>query len=300
MGQAARNAAMAQQSQLLRKADSDAQRLAIADRALARGDVRVAGVIYARLAAARVPTPSTETAKRRLARLQNEANEKLDDLDKKLKAARSTSSDYVSSGAGKATGDVGPTINRANAAQSAEAENADGSVLDPPVDEQAASAAADGRIIALFREYQRLINKYGALPKVGTQIHSHVEKLRHRPEYAAVLNELAAKSLWELGQRHERDDQLCCAYWVYKRAAELMPAPSAVLATNRFAELDKDPKVVASAEQCRELQWCHQAYLRAERLLELKPERAKEVFAEIVSRAPKDSEVYRESLKRIQ
>ena len=126
-----------------------------------------------------------------------------------------------------------------------------------------------------------------------------MEKLRRQPEYASVLNELAAKSLWELGQEHERDDQLCCAYWVYKRAAELTPAPSAVLAKNRFAELDKDPQVVASAEKCRTLQWCHQAYLRADRLLELKPERATELFAEIVSRAPKDSEVYREAKKHV-
>ena len=60
----------------------------------------------------------------------------------------------------------------------------------------------------------------------------------------------------------------------------------------RFAELTDDPQVVASAETCRQLKWCHRAYQRAELLLTVKPDRAKEIFAEIVRLAPEDSEVY--------
>ena len=163
-----------------------------------------------------------------------------------------------------------------------------------------ASAGADSRILAIFCEYDRLITQYGELPAVGTEIKAHVAKLRHQPEYAVILNEPAATALWKRGRQYERDDHLCCAYWAYKAAAELLPAPSAVLASNRFADLAKDPQVVAAAESCRELKWCHQAYLRAERLLKVKPESAKEVFAEIVRRAPEDSEVYLAAKRQIQ
>ena len=78
-----------------------------------------------------------------------------------------------------------------------------------------------------------------------------------------------------------------------------MPAPSAVQAGFRFAELAEDPQVVASAQACRELKWCHQAYVRAERLLSGKPEAANEIFAEIVRRAPEDSEVYRAATRAL-
>ena len=314
MGQAARNAAMARQKRLLRKANSDAKRLMVANQALARGDIQTAGLIYARLSLTRAPNPSTAKAKLTLARLQREAEQKLADLDKRLKAVRRTSPDYISPSIANVTRDMGPIINRVNALQLAESgpthtavpgqvtrevENLPDSAFDQPVDWQVVAAGAKGGIVVIFREYKHLVNQYGDLPKVGSKIIAHVEKLRHKPEYAAVLNELAAKSLWLLGQKHERDDHLCCAYWVYKRAAELRPAPSAVLATNRFTKLEEDQQVVASAESCRMLQWCHRAYLRAERLLELKPERATEIFAEIVSRAPEDSEVYREARKHI-
>ena len=165
MGQAARNAALAQQEKLLRKADTDAKRLAVADQALAHGDIHTAGLIYARLASTRAPSPSTATAKLALARLQKEAEAKLNDLDKRLKAARRTSPDYVSPGADKATGDMGPTINRANAAQSTEtwasdtavpgqaareAENLGGSAFERSVDWQVVAAGADGGIVAYF------------------------------------------------------------------------------------------------------------------------------------------------------
>jgi hypothetical protein len=303
---------MARQEKLFRKADTDAKRLIAANQALARGDIKVAGLIYARLASSRVPNLSTGTAKMKLIALQTEATKKLDELDRKLKDARRTSSDYVSPGITNVPGDMGSIINRAIAAQprgsehtavpeqaSREAENLGGGAFDQVVDWQAVSAGAEGGIVVVFREYDRLAVDYGDLPKVGSQIKAHVEKLRQQPENAAVLNELAAASLWTLGQKHERDDQLCCAYWVYKRAAELVPAPSAILAKNRFTELAENHEVVASAKTCRELQWCHKAYLRAEQLLEAKPENAAELFAEIVRRAPEDSEVYREAKKHV-
>ena len=162
--------------------------------------------------------------------------------------------------------------------------NAGDAPFDQPVDWHPKSTLNQSGIVAVFRQYDDLVKEYGDLPSVGSQIRAHVAKLRRQPEYAAVLNEVVASSLWDLAQKHERDEQLCCAYWVYKQAAELVPAPSALRAKDRFAELDEDPEVVAAAKKCRELKNCHQAYVRAERLLKVSPEKAKEIFAEIVER----------------
>jgi hypothetical protein len=308
----ARNAAMSRQEVLLRKAAGDAQRLDTANAALAGGDIQVAVLIYSRLASSRTPSPSTVAAKEKLSDLQAEAKRKLSALDEKLKSIRRTNSDYVSPGENVPAGKMSPTIERANAAltkekksahampKSSEPDPIDEASFDQPVDWQVVAAGVNGNIVALFRKYDALVDRYGDLPTVGTQLEAHVARLRHQPEYAAVLNEMAAAELWELGQKHERDDQLCCAYWVYKEAAELVPAPSALRAKQRFDELTNDPQVVASAETCRQVKQCHELYLRAERLVEVKPENAAELFEEIVRRAPIDSKIYREAKKRLE
>jgi hypothetical protein len=253
-GQSAQRATAREQS-LLRKADSDAKRLAAADEASQRGDVRVAGLIYVRLALTRPPNPTTTAARQKLAQLQTDADKKSQELDLKL------------------TGDS-----------------------QPPDD----AADSDVRIADVFRRYDELIEKYGALPRVGQQIKGHVAKLRRQPQYAAVLDEPAAAKLWELAGGYERDGHLCCAYWACKQAAQLVPAPSAVLAQQRYAALKQDPKIVASAETCRDLQWCHQAYRQATGLSQLNPQSAKAVFAQIVRRAPADSEVSRAARRQIE
>ena len=83
-------------------------------------------------------------------------------------------------------------------------------------------------------------------------------------------------------------------------AAELVPAPSAQLAGKRFAEMKEDPDILALVKVCRELQWCHATYLRAEQLAEKGSGRARQLFEQIVQRAPNDSEVYRAALSRIE
>ena len=64
-------------------------------------------------------------------------------------------------------------------------------------------------IIAIFQEYDRLVNDYGDLGVVGTQIRSHVAKLRSQPKHATVLNEPAAAELHALALKHERNNELC-------------------------------------------------------------------------------------------
>jgi hypothetical protein len=294
--QAAMTAAIARYNKVTQKAETDAKRLAVGDERLAHGDMRVACMIYARLAATHPPTEATEAAKKKVAELQEEAKQKLEKLDSQLAAAhsepRAERRDNTSQG------DLGSSV----AGGAGENEPREESAGDGGLGQTAErpTAGMGGRIVALFREYDRLADTYRALPGVGSQFRAHTAKLRGRPENAAALNEPAASALWEKGQKHERENQLCCAYWAYKEAAALAPAPSAVQAGFRFAELAEDPQVVAAAQACRELKWCHQAYVRAERLLNGKPEVASEIFAEIVRRAPEDSEVYRAAQEHLQ
>jgi len=265
-------------------------------------------MIYVRLALRRPPNAATETAKKKLADLQTEARKKLEELDRSLSGAgadagQPTDDKPKDSGAAgpKKGSDAAETPDKGPESDEKETpENGAEGASDQPGEQGEASDGADGRIVAIFHQYDRLIMKYGDLPVVGPEIKAHVAKLRHQPEYAVILNEPAATVLWKLGRQYERDNHLCCAYWTYKEAAELLPAPSAVLASDRFAELTKSPQVVASAETCRELKWCHKAYLRAERLLKVRPESAKEIFAQIVNRAPEDSEVYRAARRQLQ
>ncbi len=282
--------------------------------AAARGDLRVAGRIYVSLVLKRPATPASETAKQRVAELQTEAREKLAELDRRLPGGGGhTAADGRYAGSISSRHDPGADAtemakSKSHGARAAgakkeagEPDDAEDDAGDEPAEQTAdASAAGNSGILAVFQDYDRLIAKYGELPAVGPEIKAHVSKLRHQPEYAVILNEPAATKLWKLGGEYERDNHVCCAYWTYKKAAEFLPAPSAVLASQRFADLAKKPEVVASAETCRELKWCHQAYRRAERLTEANPERAKELYAEIVSRAPADSEVYRAAKQRVQ
>ena len=82
-------AAIARYNKVTQKAETDAKRLAVGDERLAHGDVRVACMIYARLAATHPPTEATEAAKKKVAELQEEAKQKLEELDRQLAAAHS-------------------------------------------------------------------------------------------------------------------------------------------------------------------------------------------------------------------
>jgi hypothetical protein len=266
----ARAAVEAQQMRLLQELATDALRLNTADRLYNEGDVRVASRMYVRLALSRPANLNTVAARQRLAKLADEAREKLKEIDGQLAVEERILSPSDS---------FGP----------------DG----PPTPEQLA-ARQEAQVTAAFDQYDELAEQYSGVPAVSREIKTHVAKRRARPEFAMVLNEPEAKVLWESGQEHENDDHLCCAYWVYKRAARLVPAPSAERARARLAEMEKDPQIVASAETCRELQICHKIYNRAQKLAKVKPARAKELFAEIVGRAPEDSEVYRAAREHVE
>jgi hypothetical protein len=252
------------QQRLLSRERAAPKQLAAADQALQEGDLRLACLIYVRLALARPPTSATEEAKQRVSQLQQQARKELKEVDAIL-------------------GDD------ASAARPI-----------PALTRVLPQRELDQRVPKAFQAYDQLASKYAGVPVVGDEISKHIAKQQRRPAYAAVLNEVKAESLWELGQQYEEGGHLCCAYSVYEQAAELVPAPSAQRAQERFAQLKEEPPIVALVEACRELQWCHETYLRAEQLAETKPAPARAMFEQIVRRAPKDSEVYQAALKRME
>jgi tetratricopeptide (TPR) repeat protein len=244
-----------QQSQLFKKAAAASQRLAAGDAAYQEGNIRLASSIYTRLAYSQPRNDGTWTAGLRLEKLAEEARTKLKAVDDKLV------------------------------------------VSVPATTEQRAKEPAGGRaspetVIKAFEEYDRIVSQYGKVPAVRRELPPHVAKQRR--QFADILNETQAKELWEMGQEHEKTDQLCCAYLAYQQAARLTPAESALKAKGRFETLKNDPNVVASAEACRELRECHKTYQRAAAFVKVMPDRALELYADILRRAPKDSDLFRQ------
>jgi hypothetical protein len=236
-------------------------RLKAADEARDRGDLRTAVRLYMRLARSRPPDASTRTAQRRLTKLADEASKKLEEIDHALlKSADQPSPSDLFAKRG-----------------------------DPQVDRRV--AAWTDTVRAASELYDQLVDDYEGVPNVGSKLKAHVAHQRALPSVAVVLNEPEAKTLLETGKQHEADGHQCCAYWVYRQAARLAPAPSAREAQQRFDELEQVPNMKAMAEACREMQHCHQLYARAERVLSERPDRARELFVEVVRRAPAESDV---------
>lgn len=264
----ARAQAEARLASALRKAASDAARLDAADQAYKSGDLIVASRMYVSLAGSRQKTAASVEARKRLDRLAAEASQEIEKMDGELDATRETIS-------------PGELLS-----------------LGLPEGDQPAGRWAE-LVKVTFEGYEKLADDYGGVPAVGREIKSHMAQQRRRPEIAGVLDEPQAATLLELARKHEQEDHACCAYWVYKQAARLAPAPSAKLAQERFDQMQQDPQVVAAAEKCRQLQECHRIYNRAKMLAEARPGRAKELLAQIVDRAPPDSEVYRAAQEEI-
>lgn len=266
---AARAAADSRQADMARKYAGDAARLNAADRSYSDGDVMVASRLYVSLALARGNTAVSTKARQRLNRLAADAREKVKKIDDELAAGLSGMSPSESLGL--------------NASQDA--------------------AASDGgwsdQVQSAFDHYDQIVEDYGGVPAVKRELKSHVAGQRRRPEFARVLDEPEAATLLDIARKHEQEDHACCAYWVYKEAAQLTPAPSARIAQARYDEMQQDPQVVAAAERCRQLQECHRLYRRAEMLTEMRPERARELFVQIVDTAPEESEVCRAAREKI-
>ena len=265
----AQAAAQAREMALLKKTQDADARMKLAQDAYDRGDIKVAARIYMKLSVSRPPNEVNDTAKERLKTLADDAYARQAKIDDTLSARDMKFSLY------ELYEDRG----------------------DGETDEKIADWEKTVR--QAFRNYNELVEDYEVLPAVSKKLKSNVKAQRHRPEIAVVLNEPEAKTLYEAGQQHETDGHACCAYWAYRQAAQLAPAPSGRKAQARAETLAKDPETMAAARTCRELQHCHQLYASAERLMNDKPDHARELFAEIVDRAPSDSEVHRAAKEQL-
>jgi hypothetical protein len=252
---------------LWEKAQGAAAVLEMADRLRDRGDIRMAVRLYVRLIHAKLTDESMAAARGRLDALANKARKEMAKVDKSLSGKQPSAGDLFA-------------VRHSAAAQR-------------DIDAWQATVAA------AFNDYRRIVDRYKDLPGLGSELRAHINRQRHRSQFAVVLNEPEAKALLDAGEEHEAEGHQCCAYWVYRQALQLAPAPSAVKAQERFEELKKVPNIVALAEACREMQRCHQIYARGERVLPANPTRARELFAEVVRRAPADSEVYRAAERQL-
>jgi hypothetical protein len=260
------------QQRILREAVTDAARLAVADQLSREGDVRLAATIYLRIALSRPANASSETAKRRLVDLAEEAKKKLSEIDARLESEKDLSTPR------EVVGD---------------------SPSEKPNQPAARSVRWETPVGAAFRDYEKLARDYEQVPQASREIKRHIAQQRAKPEYASALNEPQARIFWESGQAKEREDQLCCAYWFYDQGARLAPAPSAIRAGQRLDEMKQEAAIMAAAKVCRELQWCHHTYQRAIRLVQARPDQAKPLFAQIVARSPADSEIHRQAATQL-
>jgi hypothetical protein len=289
---AERAAAQARQLLLWKEAVNGARRLELADKEYRDGNIPVASRMYVALALRYRATPAGQIARQRLANLALEAREKLRKIDEGL-AEHEFAPPAIGSFDDPARGDGShfsgwpddsfPPADPAQLPFGAESPQQNSR---PSVEEA-------------FLQYDKLARQYEGVPAIALELRRHVTRLRQQPEYAAVLDEPEARELWNSGQEHERTGEACCAFWAYESAARLEPAPSAVLASVRLAEMKRDPGTVAAAQTCRQIRECHHMYLRAERLIESRPTKAREMFAEILVNAPADSEVRRLATQRV-
>jgi len=252
------------QAKLLKQAQSDEQKLHYADSARKQGDVALAALLYGRLASSRQKNDYTTTAKERITTLQDDGRRRLRLIDQALaSAARESTPKSASEGV------------------------------------KAAAVKRETDIKIAFEQFHDLNRQYRRVPVIGREITRHVSKKRREDQYARVLREEEAGRLWQRGRKEEAGGQLCCAMLTYEKAARLAPAPSGEFARDRYETLKQDPKAVAAAKQCRELQWCHRTYRQAEMLAKIRPSTAKGLFKQILKRAPSDSKIHRSARQQV-
>jgi tetratricopeptide (TPR) repeat protein len=256
----------AKRNRAINKYQSESKQLAAADAAARRGDMDEAIAIYNRLAVSRSKTQVSAAALHRLNILPKLALDRMKEIDAALPGDHvvTTTNDVLRAASGDAR-------------------------------------AIEWRstVIAAFEDYDHLIDQCMQLRGAIGDIRRHVADQENRVKYTLVLKEEEAAELLKVGREQETNGELCCAYLAYEKAAQFLPAPSAQLARDRFARMQKDSEVVAAAKTCTELQWCHKTYRTAEHLAAVKPDRAKELFAQILDKAPTDSEVFRAARQRI-
>jgi hypothetical protein len=261
---AAAQAAASREAAARKKAAASQNMWAIAQEAEASGDLQVASRLYGRLAARRPVSSINEQAAERLGAIRNEAIAKLDALEEDLTGARK------------------------------ESEKDDSQAQKPPgLPKALKRVQTDERVVLdAFKAMDELIKEYAGVVTVESALTERIDRLRKQDRYAAILQEPDARELCKFGRDYEAKGELCCALLVYEEAAALAPAPSATWAKERFEEMRQDDAIVAAARACKQLQWCHAYFERAEAILPHAKDTAIKYFTQICEIAPADTEVH--------
>jgi hypothetical protein len=271
---AARAAALQEES-LRRRMAKNQNLWNIAQQAEQGSDLRVAARLYQRIALSRPRTEVTVASQQRLALIQSTAQAKFDAVENALHSLTGRGSDNSAS------------------------QNAPSALKRVPSASQLANID-EGEVTRRFAQLDELILEYAGVDSIEDKLQDRADRLRRQKVFAAVLQEPAASQLWELGQKHEQEQKLCCAFLAYEQAANLAPAPSGEKAKARVRELQASNKsIVAEADQCKTLQLCHEKYRQAMALKPTLPESARKYLAEILERAPPDTSVHKAAREQI-
>jgi hypothetical protein len=230
---------------------TDARRFAAAEEAFGKGEIATAYRLYSRIAVARNTAPQTVTSRARVKEIQEQGQTELQALESQLETVIAN--------------------------------------LDAVRGQSSQRESAEQQLVQWESTLRDFCQNYGEVSKIENQI--KVLLRRMQKEHGATLNEPEARRLLAHARTLEQSDETCCAFYVYERATELRPAPSAELAAERYHELLAHASIVSAAENCRKLQWCHTAYSEASELIEAQPETARGLLLKIVQRAPEDSTV---------
>ena len=237
------------------------------------GDLRVAARLYQRLALSRPRTEATAGSQQRLAEIRGAAQAKFDELENRLNS--------LAGGGSANSASLPSALKRVPSASQ---------ISDANVSE----------VARLFDELDKLILEYAGVESIENKLQERADRLRRQKVFAAVLQEPDARQLWELGQEHEAQQKLCCAYLVYEQAANLAPAPSGEKAKVRMQELQASNKsIMAEANLCKNLQLCHEKYRQAMALKPTLPQSARKYLAEIIERAPPDTAIHQAAREQI-
>jgi hypothetical protein len=151
----------------------------------------------------------------------------------------------------------------------------------------------------IFAAMDKLAIDYSGVSSIADKIRAKSDQLRKQRQFAAVLQEPVAAELWKIGQKHEEQQQLCCAYNVYEEAARLAPAPSGEQAKARLAILGADATIITDARRCHNLQLCHEKFRKAQAIKGALPERAREYLAQILEIAPPNTSVHKAAREQL-
>jgi len=170
-------AAQERQARLLRNAATDANRLEAADQARKAGDLRVASMIYAKLAVARPANDSSLVAQDRLSELADEARGKLREVDAML-GGGAVVPPVGSPGAKGPLPPLWDDVPPPSKPAGKDPPPPGSASRNLPASRVLTTASPPEAIVQAFQRYDRLLFQYGEVPQVKRELAAHVARQR--------------------------------------------------------------------------------------------------------------------------